>query len=277
MQSLEELQRIYADGEAAAISALLLEKVTGVDRNQKAFRQAEYLDEVQEVFFHQALERLMRHEPIQYVLREAWFCGLSFYVDNRVLIPRPETEELVEWIIAGCRFPVNELSVLDIGTGSGCIPISLKRRIRKAGVWACDISADALDVARHNARSIGVDIRLVEADFLNHDDWSLLPAVDVLVSNPPYIPAAEKTTMAANVLDYEPALALFVEDEDPLIFYRQLAVFGKTKLKAGGSVYMEMHEDLADATAEVFIQQGYSIEIKHDMQGKKRMLRAWIA
>lgn len=274
--SVEQLGIVYPEGEAAAMVELLFEKITGIERKHRSSIVDAELDEAQEQLLHDYLRRLKTHEPIQYVLQEAWFCGLSFYVDRRVLIPRPETEELVEWIIAGCRFPVRELSILDVGTGSGCIPVSLKRRIRKADVWACDVSRDALDVARQNATAIGVDIRLLEVNFLDQHSWNQLPSVDIIVSNPPYIPNADRAGMHANVLNYEPALALFVDDKDPLIFYRRLAEFGKTNLQPGGSVYMEMHEELADATAELFIQQGYSIEIKHDMQGKKRMLRAWI-
>jgi release factor glutamine methyltransferase len=219
-------------------------------------------------------ERLMRQEPVQYVLNESWFCGLKFYVDENVLIPRPETEEMVEWIISNCKFPVDELSILDIGTGSGCVAISLKRRIRKAEVWACDISPAALEIAKRNAGTLGTDVKFARFDFLDRQEWVKLPSFDIIVSNPPYVPEKDKGQMQPNVLQYEPATALFVPDNDPLIFYRAIAEFGKTHLKSGGSIYTEIHESLGETTTALFRAKGFEAEIKKDMQGKERMMRA---
>jgi release factor glutamine methyltransferase len=220
------------------------------------------------------LQRLLTHEPVQYVLNEAWFCGLKFYVDKNVLIPRPETEELVEWIITNCKFPIDQLTILDIGSGSGCIPVALKRRLGKATVWSCDISAEALKIAEKNAAELGVTVQFEELDFLDSEQSNRLPAFDIIVSNPPYVPEKDKDQMRPNVLKYEPATALFVPDHDPLVFYRAIAEFGLTHLNRDGSIYTEMHESLGTATAQLFRSKGYATEIKKDMQGKDRMLKA---
>ncbi|HWR33662.1 MAG TPA: peptide chain release factor N(5)-glutamine methyltransferase, partial [Chitinophagaceae bacterium] len=209
-----------------------------------------------------------------YVLNESWFCGLKLYVDKNVLIPRPETEELVEWIISNCKFPVDELKILDIGTGSGCIPISVKRRIRKAEVWACEISEDALAVAKRNAATLGTDINFIQLDFLNEEQRNQLPSFDIIVSNPPYVPEKDKEQMQQNVLNYEPHISLFVPDNDALIFYKAIAAFGKEHLKQSGNIYCEIHESLGSSVKEIFSSAGYTIELKKDMQQKDRMIKS---
>ncbi len=269
-----ELIAIYPEGEAGSIADWVIEYITGTKKTDRITQKEKKLDPKQEQQITLCLERLLTHEPVQYILNEAWFCGLKFYVDKHVLIPRPETEELVEWIITHCKFPVDELNILDIGTGSGCIPISLKRRIRKAGVWSCDISREALSVAKRNADSLGTDVHFVELNFLDREHRDRLPSFDIIVSNPPYVPEKDKETMKANVLNYEPHEALFVMDNDPLIFYREIAAFGKTHLKKNGFIYTEIHEGLAESTIAVFQSAGYSSELKTDMQKKDRMLRS---
>src|SRR5690242_18000101 len=154
-------RKIYDEGEAAAITRLVIENLFGKSFQELNAKKNLSLGEEQIRVLNNYMPRLMSHEPVQYILKEAWFYGLRFYVDKNVLIPRPETEELVDWIITDCKFPVNELSILDIGTGSGCIAIALKRKLRKASVWAIDISKDALDVARHNADSLGVEVNFL--------------------------------------------------------------------------------------------------------------------
>ncbi|MBK5270374.1 MAG: peptide chain release factor N(5)-glutamine methyltransferase, partial [Bacteroidia bacterium] len=206
-------------------------------------------------------------------LNEAWFCGFKFYIDNNVLIPRPETEELVEWIITNCKFPIGQLSILDIGSGSGCIPIALKRKLRKAEVWSCDISNEALNVARQNANNLGGDVNFFQTDFLNKDLWEELPSYDIIVSNPPYIPEKGKEEMQPNVLMYEPQVALFVPDNDALLFYKAIADFAKKHLNRNGSIYMEIHESHGKEVAQLFQSKNYFTEIKKDMQGKERMLK----
>jgi release factor glutamine methyltransferase len=271
---LNKLRAIYEEGEAGTITDWVMEHLTGSKKAERMIYKNAAITGKEEQQLQQIAERLLSHEPVQYVLNESWFCGLKFYVDKNVLIPRPETEELVEWIITNCRFPVDELSILDIGTGSGCIPIALKRRIRKAGVWSCDISDAALRIAKKNAASLGTEVSFHQLDFLDKQSWDSLPSADIIVSNPPYIPEKDKATMQPRVLNHEPATALFVPDNDPLVFYKALAEFGKKHLKPGGSIYTEIHEDLGQAAIMVFRSAGYSTELKKDMQQKDRMLRS---
>lgn len=270
----QQLSAIYPEGEARTISDWVIQSL-GNEQKSTGYNQKDMvIGGDQRTQLDNILKRLLNHEPIQYILNESWFCGLKFYVDQRVLIPRPETEELVEWIITNCKFPVDSLSILDIGTGSGCIPITLKRRIRKAEVWACDISEAALEVARKNAMTLGADVQFLQLDFLSEDQRKNLPPFDIIVSNPPYVPLQDKEQMQPNVIEYEPATALFVTDDDPLVFYREIAKFGIEKLNKGGTIYVEIHEDLGEMTSLLFREYGYTPEIKKDMQGKERMIRA---
>jgi release factor glutamine methyltransferase len=193
-----------------------------------------------------------------------------------VLIPRPETEELVEWVIANCKFPIDELSILDIGSGSGCIPIALKRKLRKADVWGCDISEAALQVATRNAETLGAAINFLLLDFLNKEERRRLPSFDIIISNPPYVPEKDREQMHPNVLNYEPHTALFVSDNDALIFYKAIAEFAVEHLNPGGAIYLEIHEELGDAVLSLFTSKGYKTELKKDMQGKDRMIKAFI-
>lgn len=270
----DQLKTLYDEEESKNIAELVIEFTTGKSKTERISLRPSALNEGQLDQLNQFTNRLLQHEPVQYVLNQAWFCGLKFYVDKNVLIPRPETEELVEWIIANCRFPVDELNILDIGTGSGCIPISLKRRIRKAEVWGCDSSEAALKVARYNAENLGTAINFLQLDFLDEEQRKSLPVYDIIVSNPPYVPSRDAATMKPNVLQYEPATALFVPDNDPLIFYRTIAEFGQEHLAKNAAIYVEIHEDLGQAVTKVFQNENYSTELKKDMQGKDRMLRA---
>lgn len=268
------LRTIYEEGEANNIASWVIESITGISRQHSMVANSVLLTDVQENQLHQVVERLLLHEPVQYVLNEAWFCGNKLYVDERVLIPRPETEELVEWISNDYSFPGNTITILDIGTGSGCIPISLKKRFPTASVWSADISKGALEVAKRNAASIGTEIVFLHLDILNKDSWSSLPSFDIIVSNPPYIPEKDKAQMQANVLQYEPAIALFVPDNDALVFYQAIALFAKEKLTSGGFLYVEIHEDLGKATADLFQSMGFSTTLKKDMQEKDRMIKS---
>jgi release factor glutamine methyltransferase len=274
--STGQLSSIYEEGEASTISDWLMEHLTGSKKTDRISQSKKELSPEQEELLGSYLERLKENEPIQYVLKEAWFCGLRFYVDKHVLIPRPETEELVEWIITGCRFPINELSILDIGSGSGCIPIALKRRLGKAAVWSCDVSKEALQVAEKNAGNLGVEVNFLQMDFLDPIQREKLPEFDIIVSNPPYITHSERYSMRANVLEYEPAKALFVPDKDPLVFYKAIADFGKNHLKPNGSIYAEINERLGDITEELFRQKGFNVELKKDLSGKDRMIRVQV-
>lgn len=271
---LKNLRTIYSEGEAGQVTDWVMESLTGSKKTERMLYKNAAITPEEESQLDQFIERLMQHEPVQYVLNEAWFCGLKFFVDKNVLIPRPETEELVEWVIADCKFPVSNLSILDIGSGSGCIPIALKRKLRKAEVWSCDISEVALQVAKKNAEALGADVNFLLLDFLNEEKRKHLPSFYIIISNPPYVPEKDKEHMQPNVLKYEPHTALFVPDNDALIFYKAIAEFGKDHLNTGGAIYTEIHEDTGGNVSTVFKSKGYSTELKKDMQGKERMLKA---
>ena len=272
---INQLKTIYEDSEAENISGWVIEYITDIRRTDRIINKEKSISPGQELQLNQYMHRLLQHEPVQYVLNEAWFCGLKFYVDKNVLIPRPETEELVEWIISDCKFPIDELSILDIGSGSGCIPIALKKRLEKADVWSCDISQEALKVANQNATALGVNVKFEELDFLNEEHRENLPAFDIIVSNPPYIPEKDKENMRLNVIDHEPATALFVPDNDALIFYKAIADFGKKHLIKNGIMYMEINESFGNETSVLFQSKGYRTVLKKDMQGKERMIKAF--
>lgn len=266
------LSSAYEEGEAASLAKWILAEVfdfsmlelyTGKDTN---FPQEcrERLDNI--------LTRLERFEPIQYIIGEVQFCGLDFKVTPAVLIPRPETAELVEWIAGDCSCRP-DVRVLDIGTGSGCIAVSLASRLEEAKVTAWDISPQALSVARQNAQVNRVAVDFCEVDVLQDDLPEL--TVDVLVSNPPYIAERERVDMERNVLDYEPELALFVPDDDPLLFYRRIAHVGKKVLVSGGNLYFEINRAYGKETADLLESLGYhSVELRKDLLGNNRMIKA---
>lgn len=266
--------KIYNENEAAIVADLLLENICGLSRTEQISKKNLLVTEEQQVRLADGMLRLLNHEPIQYIINEAWFYGLKFYVDKNVLIPRPETEELIECIISNLKFPIDTLKILDIGSGSGCIPIALKRKLRKAEVWSCDISKEALAVAKQNALALGADINFLQLNFLDEKETTNLPVFDIIVSNPPYVPERDKATMQPNVLHYEPHTALFVPDNDALIFYKTIAAFAKQHLNNNGSIFLEIHEEYGNAVKDLFLSEGFtSVEIKKDMQGKDRILK----
>ncbi len=271
---LNKLRSIYTDGESSQITDWVMENLTGSKKAERMLYKNADITHTEEEQLKQYIERLLKHEPVQYVLNESWFCGQKFYVDRNVLIPRPETEELVEWIVRDSKEKDSKLKILDIGTGSGCIPVSLKTKLPAAEVWSCDISSGAITIAKKNAALVNADIHFLELDFLNKEEWDKLSAFDIIVSNPPYVPENDKGQMQSNVLHYEPATALFVPDNDPLIFYKAIAEFGKSHLGKSGCIYTEIHEGLGEKTMAVFKSAGYVSELKKDMQEKDRMIRS---
>jgi release factor glutamine methyltransferase len=285
----EQLKEIYEQQESANIASLVIEHITSFSKTERISKKQEQLSEAQSNQLQKYLQRLKSGEPIQYIINKAWFYGMELYVDKNVLIPRPETEELVQWIINDIkasgkdvfvRKPMEadettQLKILDVGTGSGCIALALKRTMAKAEVWGCDVSEEALNVARRNGSTLDIRVDFQGLNFLDEAQQKLLPTVDIIVSNPPYVPLKDKEEMHANVVDHEPHLALFVSNNDPLIFYKALAEFGKKRLYKTGSIYMEIHESLGKDVADLFSEKGYSsVELKNDMQGKNRMVRA---
>jgi len=277
-----QLSVLYEPREAATIADWVMEKITGRKKTDRLVHKQDLLSGSQLETWNTYKAELLTHRPVQYVLGESWWGGMKFYVDENVLIPRPETEELVDWIVEefgpGNASPA--LSLLDVGTGSGCIAIALQKklsRISGAGptVYAIDRSEQALSIARRNAVANDAVIGFRQTDFLDSLQWEGLPAIHVLVSNPPYIPAREKQSMSPHVTAFEPHLALFVEDDDALIFYKALACFAKQRLLAGGSIFVEIHEDLGPGVLQVFRNNGFAeLTLKKDLQGKDRMIKA---
>ncbi|HET9055667.1 MAG TPA: peptide chain release factor N(5)-glutamine methyltransferase [Chitinophagaceae bacterium] len=276
-QLVIRLTEIYDNSEAANIADLVMEHITGCNRIDRIVNKDFSLSVQKEERLKEITTQLLAHRPVQYVLGEAWFAGMKFYVNEKVLIPRPETEELMEWIVSDHRLSVGNtnLRILDIGTGSGCIPVALKKKLPNAEVTAIDVCTEALHIAIQNAgiNEVEIDFRIL--DFLNKSNWNGLGQFNVIVSNPPYVKKSEAKEMRKSVLDYEPSLALFVPDNDALIFYRYIAEFAKLHLRDGGSVYLEINESLGLEVANLLTEKGFShIELKKDMQGKERMIKA---
>ena len=272
---VESINATYYRDEAKNIAELLLEHVTNLPLIERIIKKSESLSAKQEELLLESIRRLQNHEPIQYIINECWFAGMRFYVDNNVLIPRPETEELVEWVTKEVENKKPYARILDIGTGSGCIAIALKTKLPEIEMWACDVSDEALNVARVNADALYAAIDFVPLNFLDPDQRKQLPQVDAIVSNPPYVPEQDKGEMKKNVIEYEPSIALFVPNDDPLIFFNSIADFGKENLHESGSIYVEIHEHLGGKVESLFRTKGYdSIEVRKDLQGKERMIRA---
>jgi release factor glutamine methyltransferase len=264
------LSSLYPDEEASALFFMAVEHLTGWSRSRIFMDTGLEVTVEQYNDLQQLSADLKRGEPIQYLLGEAWFYGLKFRVNKNVLIPRPETEELVHWILAD-TLKKPQLRVLDIGTGSGCIAVSLKKMNPLFSLDAIDVSPDALHVAAENADLNGVELKFIEHDMIT---YSSNVKYDLIVSNPPYIKEDERAAMHANVLLHEPHLALFVSNEDPLIFYRTIAEFALLNLTTAGQLYFEINEYLSVETSAMLYAKGFkSVELRHDMQGKPRMIR----
>jgi release factor glutamine methyltransferase len=284
----EVLSSIYDESEAQNIAGLAIEHITALSKADRFLKKDQALSSPQQDQLKKDLQRLQQHEPIQYIMNKAWFYGMELFVDKAVLIPRPETEELVEWIVNDVRASgkdvferrpmeadeTTKLKILDVGSGSDCIALALKKAMPKAEVWGCDVSEEALNVARRNGSALDIRVDFQGMNFLDIAQQKHLPTVDIVVSNPPYIPLNNKEHMNPNVLEHEPHTALFVPDNDALVFYKALAQFGKHRLYKNGSIYMEIHEDLGKEVANLFQQEGYNeVELRKDMQGKDRMVR----
>lgn len=271
------LSTLYSQREINRICRLLLEKRAGVSAASFHADKDRKIPACIRQILQQDLERLVAQEPLEYVLEEAWFDGLLVRVDNRVLIPRPETEELVDWISRDLEsMGLTPGRMLDVCTGSGCIALALANRWSSAAVEAWDLSPEALTLAAENATRLGLAVTFKQVDVLQ---TAALPAsaplVDLLVSNPPYVCRAESATMKPNVLDYEPHMALFVSDEDPLVFYRALARLGQEVLTPEGRLYVEINGKLGAETLRLFQEAGYAdVTLKTDLYGKDRFVRA---
>lgn len=276
MNTYLEIKKIigneYANGEASAMALMLLEDVAGISRTQALM--GENVDEDTMGTLRTMAERIANGEPLQYVTGKAEFCGMSFKVNSDVLIPRPETEELVEWIVDVAKRKEGRVRVLDIGTGSGCIAVSIAKNVGTAQVDAWDVSEGALRTARENAASNGVDVRFERVDVLSFDGKTSNEKYDIIVSNPPYICKSEAKDMERNVLEHEPHIALFVDDDDPLLFYRCIADIGNHLLNDGGLLFYEINRQYGAETIAMLQASGYSnIVIRQDQFGNDRMAK----
>lgn len=291
---VQQLRTIYAERESANIADWVFENIAKIKRLERIKDKNQEIDNSIAERLNEVLKQLLNNRPVQYILGEAWFYKMKLYVNEHVLIPRPETEELVEWVVEEIRNEELEirnkkvteltpdiyrdhnpqLSILDIGTGSGCIAIALKKELPGLDVSAIDISDKALQIAMQNALDQKVEIEFQQVDFLNEDSWLLLQSFTIIISNPPYIPDKEKSKLARNVAENEPHIALFVNDNDPFIFYRKITAFADEHLNEKGKVFVEVHEDHANEVQQIFKEKNFVTEIKKDMYGRERMIKA---
>lgn len=286
---LKQLKKNYDERESANITDWVFESVANIKRLDRVIDKQKPLGNSTIEHLNNVLQQLLQHKPVQYVLGEAWFYKMKLKVNEHVLIPRPETEELVEWMVEEIRnkkleirnkevaeFTTNnsQLTILDIGTGSGCIAIALKKELHNAEISAIDVSENALNIAKQNAVDQNTQINFSQTDFLNEELWPSLPSFNIIVSNPPYIPEDEKTKLAKNVVEYEPHLALFVNDADPFIFYKKIASYAYEHLKERGKVFVEVHEDYANEVQQIFTEKKFKTQIRKDIYGRERMINA---
>ncbi|MCU4163154.1 peptide chain release factor N(5)-glutamine methyltransferase [Carboxylicivirga caseinilyticus] len=270
----DKLRNLYPKTEIMQLSKLILQDVLKVNSTQLLLIQDECFNKEQTDLLEQIADRLADSEPLQYILGHTEFYDLDLKVAKGVLIPRPETEELVHWILNDPQ--ADKSRILDIGTGSGCIPLALKNNLNHAQVEAWDISDDALSIAKDNATRHGLEVTFKKVDVLQA--ISVSTPFTCIVSNPPYVRNLEKEMMEANVLQHEPHLALFVEDDDPLVFYRAIAKLSLKALTKNGSLFFEINEYLEKEMKELLESLGYTnIECRKDLQGKARMMKATLA
>ncbi len=268
----EELSGLYPKNEVRSLAGILFKFICGLSFTDLVVQKDEKIPEIKLKQIKQVVKRLKQHEPIQYIIGEAEFYGLKLTVNPAVLIPRPETEELVEWVLmSGIS---KNARAFDIGTGSGCIPIAIKKNAPGLEVEAIDISEKAIEVARGNAKKNGVDISFMVYDVSRWRErqWGKF---DIVVSNPPYVRELEKQYMNTNILNFEPHQALFVADTDPLKFYKIISDFAMSNLKKDGSLFFEINEAFGQEASEMLVRKGFlNVELKKDLSGKDRMIKA---
>jgi release factor glutamine methyltransferase len=273
----KELDAIYGRDEVSSFFYLLIEEYFGLERFILAFEPNYVLDKDQESPIFDALSKLKQHIPVQHIIGHTSFMDMDFKVNSKVLIPRPETEELVRWVLDDYNHNNTELQLLDIGTGSGCIAIALAKNLNNGKVKAVDISPEALEIAGKNASDNEVEVDFIKADILQTLSLpiSLQTEFDVIVSNPPYVRELEKEKMQENVKQHEPDLALYVKDGEPLVFYEAIAAYAQKRLKLGGNLYLEINQYLAQEMVELL--KGFNFKdiiVKKDMFGNDRMIKA---
>lgn len=273
---LSRARTLYEQREAERIADWVFERKTGMRRLDRITWPERELSEEVRHSLQQALSQLEEGMPVQYILEEAWFMGDPYIVRPGVLIPRPETEELLEWVLADLNSGTlpQPLRFLDLGTGSGCLPIAFQKQVPTAECYGLDISRQALAIAAENSQRLQVPVQWLEADMRRPETLPEMPEMSLLVSNPPYIPQHEAESMQAQVRDFEPQLALFVPDEDPLLFYKILLGLAPRLGSRRHKLYLELHEDYAEDARRLCQNSGYrEVTLKKDISGKNRMLR----
>jgi len=271
---LSSLSGIYDERESASICSLILEHLTGMPKTLRLIQKTDLLSAKQKDLLKSYIAELTEHRPVQYILKEAWFGPMSFYVDENVLIPRPETEELVDWLLKDNSLKGPGTIILDVGTGSGCIPVYIKKKRIDFDVLALDISEAALDIAKRNAEKHHAHIHFFPCDIRDRNQWEKIPALHLIISNPPYIPLQQKEILEKHVRDFEPDLALFVPDEDPIVFYKLIGQLAIQKLLPGAAVFLEIHHDYAKEIMEWYEKNGFYLELRKDFSGNNRMIKA---
>ncbi|MEI6264447.1 MAG: peptide chain release factor N(5)-glutamine methyltransferase [Sphingobacteriia bacterium] len=264
----------YDKREASNIASMLMEWITKMNKTDLLLNKNVLLlpDQINNI--NDFSKRLIIGEPIQYIIGEAWFMSNRYKVSKDTLIPRPETEELVAWVLEELQqHNLNHIHLIDIGTGSGCIPISIKVKAPSVNMVAIDISNHTIAIAEENAKQLNCSIQFKVLDFLDESTWSNLEPAHIIVSNPPYIKESEKSAMHQNVVDFEPHNALFVPNDDALIFYRAILRFSQSHLLPGGSIYLEINEALGKEVVALFSSSYPSVELKKDIFGKDRMVK----
>ena len=270
----QQLFKIYDERETETFIFMLLEEYAGISKSEIIINPELTINESELLNIHFAVKDLKNFKPIQYILGKTEFFGIPILVNPDVLIPRPETEELVDWVIQDANKD-KQSSILDVGTGSGCIAIALKNALPKATIHAIDNSSKALEIANQNALMNQADIKFSQLDFLEKKDWNNLGQYDIVISNPPYVRHMEKVEMKKNVLNYEPESTLYVDDNNPLIFYKSIAEFGLDHLKINGSIYCEINQYLSKETVKLFGSYGFKdIQLKKDFKGNDRFIKA---
>jgi len=263
----KQLAAEYTNGEISILNNIIIRKIASIELTTILQKEEFRLTDKQFDKFKRIVARLQKHEPIQYILREGNFYGMDFFVNKNVMIPRPETEELVEWVLHDNKSG----SVLDIGTGSGCIAITLAKKRPELQVWALDSSSQAISVAHKNAKLFKVNIHFLKQDILQIPHFK--QKWDIIVSNPPYIPTKEQKMLHKSVKDFEPHSALFVADDTPVIFYEKIIQFAKNQLSTNGKIYFEIHKDFGNEIKKLLKTNGFkNIILKKDISGHDRMV-----
>jgi release factor glutamine methyltransferase len=274
---IASLTGLYDEREAASVSSLVMERLTGMPKGLRVLNKRESFTNRQQELFQDWLTQLLRFRPVQYILGEAWFGPFPFYVDENVLIPRPETEELADWLLKDNADRPMGSAILDIGTGSGCIAVYLKKKRKDFSILGIDISEAALEIAKKNSLANEAETEFLLCDIRDPAQRDKLSPVDLIISNPPYIPERQKTSLDKHVKDFEPAVALFVPDEDPILYYKIIGDFAIEKLLPGGAVFLEIHHDFANDITEWYRLRGFLLELKKDFSGNNRMIKAFLS